>query len=510
MIEVAFTERDIKRIRAGGLTIEKVKAQLALFERGSSPVKLHRPCTAGDGINVLSSDEKEECVGIYEEAVREGRVMKFVPASGAASRMFQDWILCLQENRFSTEGEENRFRTEIRKYAFFADLERVLQRDGLDFDILEAEKRYAEIFDYILTPRGLACASLPKALLMFHSYEGRCRTALEEHLVEAALYVRDGKGICRIHFTVSEEHEHLVKDFLEKRKGIYEEELGVTFRIEISTQRSSTNTIAADRKNHPFRDRGGDLVFRPAGHGALLENLNETDGDIVMIKNIDNVVPDHLKGETVFHKKVLGGYLIKLQSECHKYLERLAGGTWRGDTLSEAALFCKDKFSVGFPDDFVAMPDEKKKEFLFERLNRPIRVCGMVKNEGEPGGGPFWVDESGVQTLQIVEGAQVDLSSEKQKNIWMASTHFNPVDIACGLRDHLSRSYDLKAFVDEDTFIISEKSHEGREMKALELPGLWNGAMARWNTVFIEVPLGTFNPVKTVHDLLRPQHSAEH
>lgn len=507
MTKAAFTERDIQSLEAGGRTLEKVLAQLALFGRGSSPLRLDRPCTAGDGITVLAGEEERECVRIYEEAAREGRVMKFVPASGAASRMFEDWIRFRQENAFPSEEEERRFCREIRKYAFFGDLEKMLRRDGMDIDALMAGKRYGDIFDCLLTPRGLDYASLPKALLTFHACGSQSRTALEEHLVEAALYVRDGNGVCRIHVTVSEEHETPVRAFLAERQGLYEERLGVAFDVGISTQRSSTHTIAADSANRPFRDRNGALVFRPGGHGALLENLNGLDGDIVLIKNIDNVVPDRFKQETVFYKKVLGGYLLKLQRECHGYLERFAEGDWVRDTLSEALAFCERKLCVVFPGPFVSMPDEKKKEVLFERLNRPIRVCGMVKNEGEPGGGPFWVAEDGLRTLQIVEGAQVDSDSEEQKKIWRASTHFNPVDIACGLRDHRSRPHDLKAFVDEGTFIISRKSHEGMEMMALELPGLWNGAMARWNTAFLEVPIGTFNPVKTVQDLLRPQHA---
>lgn len=505
MADRTFTDLDIQRIQAEGLTREKVLAQLGLFERGSFPVRLDRPCTIGDGIVSLPEEDQRECIRIYEEAVREGRVMKFVPASGAASRMFQDWIRFRQDKSFQSDEEAVRFRDSIRKYAFFGDLKDVLRRDGLDVEALIAGKRYGEIFDYILTPGGLDYASLPKALLKFHLYDGEGRTALEEHLVEAALYVRDRNGVCRVHFTVSEEHEALVRDVLARVKGRYEDRHGVAYEVEISTQRSSTNTVAVDRENRPFRDRDGTLLFRPGGHGALLENLNDLSGDIVMVKNIDNIVPDRLKMQTVFFKKVLGGYLLKLQRESRRYLEALAAGG-HGGLLSKAFLFCRDKFSMGFPEGFASMPDERKRDVLLRRLDRPIRVCGMVKNEGEPGGGPFWVDEDGTRTLQIVEGAQVDLSSDIQGRIWRASTHFNPVDIACGVRDWRSRPYDLRAFVDEKTYIISKKFHEGMETKALELPGLWNGAMSRWNTAFLDVPIGTFNPVKTVEDLLRPQH----
>ena len=501
-----LTDQDLKRIEAEGLTREKVIAQMELFRSGSFPVTLSRPCTIDDGIVVLAAEDEKECVRIYEEASQKGRVMKFVPASGAASRMFQDWIRFRQKEAFPSDEEELRFYEDIKKYAFYGDLRDVLQRDGFDIDTLIARKRSDEIFDYILTLRGLHYAFLPKALLKFHVYADRNRTSLEEHLVEAALYARDQSGTCRIHFTVSEEHEPLVRDYLAGIQGRYEDRHGVTFHVEISTQRSSTNTVAADSENRPFRDKAGTLVFRPGGHGALLENLNDLNGDIVMVKNIDNVVQDRLKSKTVFYKKVLGGYLLKLQRESFIYLEKLSTGVQSADTLSRAGSFCRDKFCVGFPKDFDGMSNEKKRKFIFKKLNRPIRVCGMVKNEGEPGGGPFWVEGNGIQTLQIIEAAQIDWSSEDQRKTWGASTHFNPVDIACGIRDFQSQKFDLKTFVDDKSYIISKKFQDELEMRALELPGLWNGSMAHWNTVFVEVPIETFNPVKTVYDLLRPQH----
>jgi len=506
MADFQFTDKDIQRIEAEGLTRERVLAQMELFRKGSFAVRLSRPCTVNDGIVILAEEEKQECVRIYEEAARRGRVMKFVPASGAASRMFQDWIRFRREKRFYSDEEALRFHEGIRKYAFFGDLKDVLQRDGLDVDALISGKRHEDILDYILSPRGLHYTFLPKALLKFHAYAGQNRTALEEHLVEAALYVKDKNGTCRIHFTVSAEHERLVRRYLAGIQGYYEDRFGVSFRVGISTQRSSTNTIALDNDNRPFRDRGGSLVFRPAGHGALLENLNNLNGDIVMVKNIDNVVPDRLKMQAVFYKKVLGGYLLKLQRESFGYLEDLSAGVRCADLLSRAAFFCRERFCIDFPKDFDTVSDEKKRAFLFEKMNRPIRVCGMVKNEGEPGGGPFWVSEDGIQTLQIVEEAQIDSGSDDQRRTWRASTHFNPVDIACGVRDFRSRTFDLQTFADAESCIVSKKIQDGMEMKALELPGLWNGSMARWNTVFVEVPIETFNPVKTVQDLLRPQH----
>jgi hypothetical protein len=506
MEDFQFTEEDIRSIEAEGLTREQVLGQMKCFRRGSFAVRLRRACTVNDGIVVLSEDERKECVRISEDAARNGRMMAFVPASGAASRMFQDWIRVRQERRFRSEEEEIRFREEIRKYAFFGDLREALRRGGLDIDVLMSGNRWEEIFDYLLTSRGLHYTSLPKALITFHAYGDGNRTALEEHLVEAVLCVRDRNGICRIHFTVSEDHEQRVRAHIAGIKGACEDRQRTAFQVEISTQRASTNTIALDLGNRPFRNREGRLVFRPGGHGALLENLNELNGDIVMVKNIDNIVPDRLKLPTVFYRKILGGYLLTLQGESFRYLEAFSAGGSTAALLSEAERFCRDKLFVVFPPDFDARSKDEKRTFLFEKLNRPLRVCGMVKNEGEPGGGPFWAGDKEGETLQIVEEAQIDAGSEDQTSIWRASTHFNPVDMVCGLRDFRSEKFNLKDYVDEESYIISRKFQDGSEMKALERPGLWNGSMARWNTVFVEVPIETFNPVKTVRDLLRPQH----
>ncbi len=507
MSDMTFTEADLKRIEAEGLTLEKVLAQLERFRRGSFPARLNRPCTLNDGILVLGEHEKAECAAAYDQAAREGRIMKFVPASGAASRMFQDWCRIYQAGGFSDPETSGRFAADVRRFAFLDDLRERLGQEGLDLDRLLAAARTMDILGAILTPRGLNYAWLPKALLKFHTYPERNRTSLEEHLVEAVLYTRDAKNVCRIHFTVSKEHEALVQEYLSQVRGYYEDRYQAAFQIGISTQHSSTNTVAADLENRPFHDKEGALVFRPGGHGALLENFNALDGDIVMVKNIDNVVPDRLKETTVLYKKILGGCLILLQREGFRYLELLSKGIPDEALASQAARFCRNKFSAVWPAGFDACSIGEKRDVLIERLNRPIRVCGMVKNEGEPGGGPFWVDEEdGTRSLQIIEENQIDAHSEDQKRKWKSATHFNPVDLACGIRDFRSRKFDLRGFVDEKTYLISKKSQEGMDMKALEHPGLWNGSMARWNTVFIEVPIETFNPVKAVYDLLRKQH----
>jgi len=503
---ITLSGRDVVMIEAMGMTKDTVLEQISLLQVGTIPVRLNRPCTVNDGIKVLTEKEQEECIRAYDEAGRPGRVMKFVPASGAASRMFQDWCLAFQEGGFRSRKKAVEFAEDLKKFAFFKDLQSLLHKNGLDFDRLVEEGRYVEILAHILTDKGLNYASLPKALLKFHAYGDESRTVLEEHIVEAVLYTRDSHDNCRMHVTVSPEHEGLVRAHLSGVLPAYEARYGVRLMVEVSVQQASTNTITVDLDNRPVRDRKGNLVFRPGGHGALLHNLYATDGDVIMIKNIDNVVPDRLKEEMVHHKKILGGYLVSTQKKTFQYIEALsvAGA---GRVIASAERFLSDTFHASPPAGYSVRTERGKIDYLLGRLNRPVRVCGMVRNEGEPGGGPFWVDEeNGSQTIQIVEQAQVNTDSEEQRSIWQSSTHFNPVDIACGIGDHRTRKFDLKRFVDEKAYIISRKMQNGIEIKTLELPGLWNGSMARWNTVFIEVPVETFNPVKTVYDLLRKQH----
>jgi hypothetical protein len=330
---------------------------------------------------------------------------------------------------------------------------------------------------------------------------------LEEHLVEAALYIRDAHNTCRIHFTVSKEHESQFKEFLHGVRAHYEDLYGARYEISVTAQLPSTDTIAMGADNRPFRNGNGELLFRPGGHGALLQNLNAVGGDIIFLKNIDNVVPDRLKDITALYKKLLGGYLIQLQNEIFRILNLFSGKGVEDAHLSPIIRFCRERLLMSFPDGFSDYSTSAKKEYIFQKLNRPIRVCGMVKNEGEPGGGPFWVeDKDGTQSLQIVEENQIDPDSKEQKEIWRSSTHFNPVDLVCGVRNYRGERFDLSRYADRDAVLISRKPYENAEIKALELPGLWNGSMAFWNTVFVEVPLETFNPVKTIDDLLRKSH----
>jgi hypothetical protein len=501
-----FSDEDLKAITAKGIDVLQVLEQLEIFRRGAKPIRLLRPACVGEGIVQIPANEREVFVSLYNQAAKKGRMIKFVPASGVASRMFKDWYGLYQQGEFDSAERLNEFLENIVKFAFYDDLKEIIASQGEDVEVLIRKGRYMDILKLILTPLGLNYNWLPKALLKFHIYPEHTRTALEEHLVEAVLYARDARNVCRIHFTVSEEHESRFNDLLSRVKGYYEDLFGVKYEIAVTIQHSSTDTIAVDMENKPFRDRSGKIVFRPGGHGALLKNLNAIDGDIIFIKNIDNVVPDRLKDITVLHKKILGGYLVQLQDKIFHHLKLLSKERVDDKLLSRVIRFCREELFLFFPDGFWNDTLSGKKEYILRMLNRPVRVCGMVKNEGEPGGGPFWVEEDGTRSLQIVEQNQLDLNLEEQRDIWKSSTHFNPVDLVCGVRNYQGEKFDLTVYVNRDAVLISKKSHEEGELKALELPGLWNGSMAFWNTIFVEVPLETFNPVKTIDDLLRKSH----
>jgi len=504
-----WSVKDRKGISAHGLTVGEVDRQLAVFGQGVPPVRLNRPCLAGDGIVVIPPACHPALLEIYEEARRTLRLVKFTPASGAASRMFRDWYRCLDEDCFADEGSRENFVRDLKQYAFFPDLKSAVAAGGLDIDALLEHRQEPLVLRFILTQAGLDYGRLPKALLKFHACPGGNRTALEEHLVEAALYARDCGNVSRVHFTVSREHEDAVRSLLAGVIQKYESGLETCFDVGLSTQDPSTDTIAVDPQNLPFRTGDGDLVFRPGGHGALLANLNALDADVVFLKNIDNIVPDHLKGETVLWKKLLAGYLLGLQKKIFASLDLLEEGKGAEGELARIVDFCTGQVNLALPAYFGDLSLSRKRSFLMEKLNRPLRVCGMVRNEGEPGGGPFWVDDpdgEGGGSLQIIEESQIDRGDPGQRSCWSSAAYFNPVDLVCAVRDRRGRKFDLAAFVDPTTSAITRKSEKGRELLALERPGLWNGSMAFWNTVFVEVPLATFNPVKTVADLLRPQH----
>ncbi len=502
-----FSDTDRGEIKKAGLTEKAVMEQIGAFERGLVPVRLERPCTTDDGIITISESARENLLQIYEEEVSRGKIIKFVPASGAASRMFRDWFRLYDAMEVRDSAISSNFENNLDKFAFYGELKTVLLKDGKTLDDLIKEGNNSEILDYILSPKGLNYAGLPKALLKFHLYPHSIRTPLEEQIVEAILHVKDRENTCRVHFTVSDDHRKPVEDLISHVKKSYEEHYGVTLEISLSIQLPSTDTIAVDSENRPFRNDKHGLVFRPGGHGSLLKNLDALDYDIIFLKNIDNVVPDRLKGDTILYKKLIGGYLIELKRDTFNHIALITGPRSDEDLLGDAASFGRKKLNITFPERFDERTFEERKEFILQKLNRPLRVCGMVKNVGEPGGGPFWVRENdGTLSLQIIESAEIDKHSHEQTEIWNSSTHFNPVDIVCAVKNYRGEKFDLESYVDKDTYIITEKSQGGRSLKALELPGLWNGSMAKWNTVFVEVPLSTFNPVKTVDDLLRKEH----
>lgn len=506
MPDFTFTGRDLAYLAQKGLTEEAVRRQLALFSRKYVPLSLNRTCTAGDGILRISDSLHDTLIGTYEEQVRSTAVLKFVPASGAASRMFKDWFALRDEDGLD-EATVDRTLRELPRYAFFRDLRSAAAKRGMDLEGLSATKDLPTLLDLVLGSEGLNYAWLPKALLAFHDYGTESRTPLEEHLVEAAQYIRDSSGTSRLHFTVSDEHRSSMEDFIARVRPHYEKAFDTTFDISLSVQHPSTDTIAVDSGNNPLRDDEGNLLFRPGGHGALLRNLNAREEPVIFLKNIDNVVPDRLMEPTIRYKKILGGYLLELQRDIFEHLRALEAARIDEGKFAAIRDFCEERLLITFPGHFDSGATEARRDFLFNRLNRPLRVCGMVRNTGEPGGGPFWINEDdGTQSLQLIEKAQVDAGSPEQMEIWASSTHFSPVDLVCGVADYRERPFDLEKYVDPDTYLISKKSFKGHTLKALELPGLWNGSMARWNTVFVEVPLITFNPVKAVTDLLREEH----
>jgi len=521
MEAAVFSGQDLKQMEAHGLTVAEVKRQLERFNMPRPFLKLAGPCTVGDGIRTFDRERRDALAALYERERPGRRCVKFVPASGAASRMFKVPLRYFHQDgdilRSSLDREVSAGNTDagqflafadgLRKFAFYRDLQSIMDDNGFSLDALLEQGRFRDILRFLLTGAGLDYADLPKGLLKFHEYPGGSRTAFEEHLVEAASYVRDGDGRCALSFTVSPEHMDRFNAALKKARGIYEEKFGVRYAVSFSVQDPFTDTIAVDLDNAPFRQEDGRLLFRPGGHGALLENLNHMDGDIIFIKNIDNVVPDRLKAETFIWKKITAGYLIEVERRICDYMERLASPDVGPRLLAEATDFLEKELLIPVPGDLGQRPPKDKRAFLMGKLDRPVRVCGMVKNVGEPGGGPFWVEEaSGGRSLQIVETAQIDFSSSEQQEIFEASTHFNPVDLVCGVRDWRRRPFDLSRFVDPDAVFISHKSKGGKDLKALEHPGLWNGAMSGWITIFVEVPGITFNPVKTVNDLLRKEH----
>ncbi len=507
-----FSSKDKKQIENRGSELHTVLVQIENFKSGFPYLQLADAATVGNGIIKLDKAGLEKAISLYEEKVTHGvRPLKFVPASGAASRMFKALYEALEAMEKSVPAEKvlesnkgaKQYIEGLEKFAFYTELKEAIEKNGNKMD--EKNK-----IDFLLNINGLNYGSLPKGLLKFHKYPEGERTPFEEHLVEGAAYARDNKGNVKLSFTVSPEHQPGFELLLEQIKGKYEEELGVSFNVSFSQQKPSTDTIAVDLNNEPFREKDGSLLFRPAGHGALIENLNDINADIIFIKNIDNVVPDRLKKATIDYKKALAGVLLKQQEKLFFYQKELNekhAVALDSAFLAAASTFLENTLNTKPEKNQYYTEKDELYQYLKEKFNRPLRVCGMVKNEGEPGGGPFWAKNSdGTISLQVVESSQIDPESVQQQNMAKNATHFNPVDLVCAVKNYRGEKYNLINFTDPATGFISQKSKDGKDLKAQELPGLWNGAMSNWNTLFVEVPIETFNPVKTVNDLLREQH----
>lgn len=493
-----LTQEDKAYLAKKGITEDKLNAQLECFKTGFPWLKLAGAASPGKGIMIPDKEEKDTYLNAWTDYLNgDGKVLKFVPASGAASRMFKNLFEYLDNGEKTSFIQK--FEDGIEHFAFIDDLKAAIAKNGGDSSVKTA-------IATLLGDNGLSYGKLPKGLLKFHKYDDGARTPVEEHLVEGALYAGGKTGNVHVHFTVSPEHRSLFEALVANVAPKYEAQFGVKYSVSFSEQKSSTDTVAANPDNTPFRGKDGKILFRPGGHGALIENLNDLDADIIFIKNIDNVVPDRLKPETTEYKKLIAGMLVSKQAKAFKYLQLLDSGVYTHEQLEEIIRFLQNDLSCRNPE-LKNLEDAELAIYLHKKLNRPMRVCGMVKNVGEPGGGPFLAyNNDGTISLQILESSQIDTANEEYMKMFQNGTHFNPVDLVCAVKDYKGNKFDLKKYVDHKTGFISNKSKDGKELKALELPGLWNGSMSDWNTIFVEVPLATFNPVKTVNDLLREQH----
>lgn len=511
---IELTESDEKQLKEKGISKESMQSHINTFKEGIPFVQLKNAAVIGNGILKFTSSEEKELITFYDSKLRDLDVLKFVPASGAASRMFKALFNFL--DIYDPEKETLDVylkRTNDKDIRIFSEgLERlpfykkVMDRLPKDFNSL-GEKVFNFVSE-LLGENALNYGFYPKGLLPFHNYGDVVATPFEEHLKEGALYA-SSKGRAKLHFTVSEQHEEMFnKEFAESGPRV-SKATGIKYEVDYSFQKSSTDTLAVDMNNNPFRNDDGSVLFRPGGHGALIQNLNDQDADVIFIKNIDNVAVMEDAKAVADSKKVLAGVLIKEQEKAFLYAAELDKGEVADDKVAEIKTFLMERLNVRFSNDFDSKSKSDQLNILKSKINRPIRICGMVKNEGEPGGGPFWINNvKGEVSLQIIESAQIDMDNEQQANIMKNSTHFNPVDLVCGVRNYKGEKFDLLKFVDNKQGFITSKTKDGKELKALELPGLWNGAMAFWNTIFVEVPLVTFNPVKSVVDLLKESHQA--
>ena len=517
--QYGFSEADFAQIKALGISLDKIEGELLLFQSGIPKITLEKPATINDGIVKLSNEEFQKQADFFDVKKDQLKLKKFVPASGAASRMFK--FLSEFLNDFDHENETinayiNRkkdknlpiFLAGIEKFPFYEEIKAKLKELYPDYYSLESHEKSYRFIKTMLSPEHFDFCNKPKGILVFHKYDTEIATPVEEHLNECAFYA-SSKSVSHLHFTVSNHHEDLFQTIIDRVKHKVEEKSKTTLHVSYSHQDKSTDTISVTPENEPFRNENGQLVFRPGGHGALINNLNNLDADVLFIKNIDNVIQNHIQ-EITLYKKGLAGVLLDLQQQIFKILKAVENDEIAKKNIPEIIAFIEQELNIDILEDFHKYTIEKKLEFIKNKLNRPIRVCGMVKNEGEPGGGPFWVRSyKGNVSLQIVESSQVDNHNPEQVAILAKATHFNPVDLVCATKNYRGEKFDLTQFIDQSTGFIVSKNRNGKELKGYELPGLWNGAMAKWITVFVEVPLVTFNPVKTVNDLLKPAHQPQ-
>ena len=507
-----LTENDLKQIAAKGIAKEKVRNQIEIFEDGIPFVNLVSAAVVVEGISKFTVREQKSLINKFEGSKNDLALLKFVPASGAASRMFKALFNFLDAYDPSKESLKKYFErtNDTDLQVFNAGL-----KDFPFYDIVQERikgkfaNKDEELYLFVkemMSEDALNYGFYPKGLLPFHNYGNHSATPFEEHLKEASNYAKVGED-ANLHFTISEQHIRMFTKEYGTINDRLSKETKTNFNIGYSYQKASTDTIAVDMDNNPFRNSDGSLLFRPGGHGALIENLNEEEADIIFIKNIDNVVVPKAQDELTKSKKMLAGLLLKVQEKAFKYAQILDSDDLSANVMLEIKEFLENELNVRYVDKYSSFSLGDQIEILKDKVNRPIRICGMVKNEGEPGGGPFWIRNAHDHvSLQIIESAQINMSNERQVDILKNSTHFNPVDLVCGVKNFKDEKYNLLNFVDHKQAFITNKTQEGRELKALELPGLWNGAMAFWNTIFVEVPLSTFNPVKTVNDLLKPTH----
>ncbi len=512
---MTFSQKDLEQFRQKGIQPETILEQIKLLKKGNQPLELIDIATYNHGI--INPEDKEKLIQVFQKEKEQYSLEKFIPASGAATRMFKDWIYFhenfqpdkeyykrfVKKNHLKTMPEEAEdFIDEISAYAFYEDLMDIIRENEPGFFQLDENEQSWKFIHYILTEEGLNYQNLPKMLLKFHRYgKNKSITPMEEHIIEAMDYTQNQEQKAKVHFSISPVHETAFLEQKDKMEQKYPVEISYSF------QKPETDTIMLDEEGNILRNPQGEIIFRPGGHGALLDNIQDLDADLIFIKNIDNVQKGEKKKDTLLYKKILAGKLIELIKQRNLYLDLLDQEKPVGEDLQNIENFAKDQLNIRFIEGYDTLNNSGKRKYLYYKLNRPVRIAGMVKNTGEPGGGPFWaLGKNGIHSLQIVEKSQIDLNNPKQKELFEKSTHFNPVDLVIHIKDHKGKKYNLKEFINENTAFISAKTFGSKPVKVYEHPGLWNGSMDGWNTVFMKVSLTTFSPVKTVTDLQKTAH----